>query len=464
MMKGKEKLAVRIGKVDLDLVTAGFLLGVERGDDVRYVPKAEEVDLENREIICLECGYFGFRDAREIELGNFDHHGGKLDESAAAQVWSAYDHLLACSVELSKREVDEDDLELGKDFLERFDALMGMMPSNAAFIQTMLKKKRWEIPKWDDEFEAERRVFRRLLVEEYVNPLDLRGPGMLRQFLKKRRISYPTIFPTVSDVVSGILVVEKNPVEAFHVGVEFLKNLEECWLGGWEPKGTRVSLEEYFQWKYGHPYQPWPQVERAINQIRKGEFELERWLDEIIEEVEAIVGPLSPEQEEWWRREFTRALEGYFRRHCATKVLCLWGPVPVEDTPWEQYPKAKKEYDRRGKEVLKKAKWTTTRSGLRVGYVETEWIGAVGALYGKVESGTGKGADIAVVLNPAYGPRKLRKFTIAGNGIRVDSLLEKLNKLEPGWGGPSHGTIIGSPRERSSTLKLETVIEIVKTL
>ena len=56
------------------------------------------------------------------------------------------------------------------------------------------------------------------------------------------------------------------------------------------------------------------------------------------------------------------------------------------------------------------------------------------------------------------------KYTVVGNGVRVDSLLPMLNDLEPAnWGGPSHGTILGSPRW-GSRLSVEEVIAVVTQL
>ena len=59
------------------------------------------------------------------------------------------------------------------------------------------------------------------------------------------------------------------------------------------------------------------------------------------------------------------------------------------------------------------------------------------------------------------GGKTIRKFTVAGNKISVTPILEKLQKLEEGWGGPEHGTIIGSPKKGSSRLDLEQVVAMV---
>lgn len=84
---------------------------------------------------------------------------------------------------------------------------------------------------------------------------------------------------------------------------------------------------------------------------------------------------------------------------------------------------------------------------LNVAFAETASIGAPGFLYHK-------GAQIAVVHRPG-------KFVIGGNGIRVDGLLPFLNAGDPGWGGPAHGTIIGSPRS-GSKLTFTEVRKIVE--
>jgi hypothetical protein len=86
--------------------------------------------------------------------------------------------------------------------------------------------------------------------------------------------------------------------------------------------------------------------------------------------------------------------------------------------------------------------------------VETEVIGALGALYGR-------GCQIAIAYSPRFGNPPVPKYTIAGNGVRVDSLLQLLNEREAGWGGPAHGTIIGSPRV-GSKLKPHEVKAIVQ--
>lgn len=71
------------------------------------------------------------------------------------------------------------------------------------------------------------------------------------------------------------------------------------------------------------------------------------------------------------------------------------------------------------------------------------------------------GAQLVIAINSNYNG--IRKFTIPGNNIRVDAVLSKLNALEPGWGGPTTGTIVGSPKE-GSKLSFEEVIRMSKKL
>jgi hypothetical protein len=96
------------------------------------------------------------------------------------------------------------------------------------------------------------------------------------------------------------------------------------------------------------------------------------------------------------------------------------------------------------------ARW----KNLTIGFAETGAVGAPGALYEL-------GADVAVVYAPSYGCPPAPKATISGKGVRVDGLLPMLNACEPGWGGPAHGSIVGSPRAgtRLSFQELRALVE-----
>lgn len=130
-----------------------------------------------------------------------------------------------------------------------------------------------------------------------------------------------------------------------------------------------------------------------------------------------------------------------------------FGTVGVEQG-WEEYFNAYEFNARRSDKLRRLVQRFHTRGGLRGGFLETDYIGAVGLVYGL-------GYDIAVVCHPCYGSSSIRKFTIGAKGAQVSHLLPILNRLEPGWGGPSTGTILGSPRD-GSELTLQQVVETVR--
>ncbi len=311
-MRWKE---VQVGKIDLDTCGAAWLLAGSEiltfGEKlVKVLPggQATEEDLANPEILCIEVGGSG-----RISERNFDHHGREDLPSATYQAWVA-----------ELREVLE--LEFGKFFV------------------LQLAKK--------------------ASLVDYIDRLDRYGP---RAFPKREEI-----FPTLSDLFAGMLLITKDPVEQLKGGIELL-------------------------------------------------------------------------------RQITLPMEGNFQ----TEIIDPFGRVPIEgNTIWRRYAEAKANNDRCVAEATKQALWGKTSSGLTLAWLETDFIGAPGALYGV-------GAQVVVVYSPHFGPAKVPKFTIAGNGVKVDAALPVLNAREPGWGGPASGTIIGSPREGSS-LTLEEVVRIVQ--
>lgn len=121
---------------------------------------------------------------------------------------------------------------------------------------------------------------------------------------------------------------------------------------------------------------------------------------------------------------------------------------------FDSYAEAKAENNRQIAKAVEEAEWTVTQGGYKLAFLSTNFFGAPGALYGM-------GAEIVVAYAPQFGNPPVPKFTIAGNGIKVDSALPELNALEEGWGGPATGTILGSPRT-GSKLSLTEVTEIVK--
>lgn len=119
----------------------------------------------------------------------------------------------------------------------------------------------------------------------------------------------------------------------------------------------------------------------------------------------------------------------------------------------------KRQHDRLFEEVAASAAWYTTAAGKKLAVVETTWVGAPGALYGR-------GADIVLARNPAFqsGGEVYAKYTLAAHreaGVTITPALFELQKLEEGWGGPAHGTICGSPMGRDSTLTVEEVTQVI---
>lgn len=109
---------------------------------------------------------------------------------------------------------------------------------------------------------------------------------------------------------------------------------------------------------------------------------------------------------------------------------------------WRDWIAAKEKNDAGVRAVAAAARILTTGSGRTLGYVETTFYGALGALYAQ-------GCDVAVAYNPRFGDPPAPKFTIGTRGLPLDDVRAALVALEPGWGGPAHGTVLGSPRAGS---------------
>jgi hypothetical protein len=124
-----------------------------------------------------------------------------------------------------------------------------------------------------------------------------------------------------------------------------------------------------------------------------------------------------------------------------TQSIDPFGLMP-ELPDWQAYLAAKRQNDKAIEHAKANAEIFTSTHGLQVGYLETDVFGIPGALYAL-------GCPVAIAFSPRFGDPPAPKYTIGGNGVRVDHLLPWLNALESGWGGPAHGTIIGSPRTGS---------------
>jgi len=382
----------RIGKVDVDTVGAGFLLGAKRGDEVIVVDGASQEELRNLSIFCIEVGGTGW-----LKWGNFDHHGEVLsplriidfDSEQEYLKWKKADFEFRVTKatilgELPERRnlITREGIWITEKSLEEWEKnLVKELVSHSATFQVwylLRKVGDWlpnyfspiavirsagyhyeldKIPFVDKEGKKRNSLYGTIYdLVAYIDILDIEGAEVL-----KKKKGYPG-FPTLSDLFGGMLLVEKDPLEQFFKGVEFLR--EVC-----------------------------------------------------------------------------------------DRQLRIFDRIPLEVSEWKIWAEAKEENKKKVAEALRKARWGKTKSGLKLAWLETEFPGAVGALYGG-------GAQIVVVFNPKFGPSKVPKFTIAGNGIRVDNLLPHLNAQESGWGGPTTGTIIGSPRE-GSRLSLEEVLKIV---
>lgn len=130
-----------------------------------------------------------------------------------------------------------------------------------------------------------------------------------------------------------------------------------------------------------------------------------------------------------------------------------FGVMP-ELPEWEEYIEAKRRHKEAVAKALGRAEFFMTRSGRRAAYIMAEEIGVVSALYSQ-------GAEVVIAFCPRYGDPPGPKFTIAGHGVRVDHLLPYLSALEPGWGGPAHGTILGSLRT-GTNLTPQEIISLVR--
>lgn len=88
---------------------------------------------------------------------------------------------------------------------------------------------------------------------------------------------------------------------------------------------------------------------------------------------------------------------------------------------WRIYKNAKEENQRRVEEVIRSAEFYNSVSGMKVGFVQSDFIGGIGTLYSQ-------GCDVVIMYNPAFGEPPVKKYTIAGNDRKVSHLL--INKVD----------------------------------
>ena len=165
-----------------------------------------------------------------------------------------------------------------------------------------------------------------------------------------------------------------------------------------------------------------------------------------------IVAPFTWVWEKFWDQIFGRAREAigkYLVKPYYPKAF-YWTGKGLVRTIWRRN-KQKKESE--AEKALNDATWQTTMAGHDLAYVEAGQ-GAIKQLFDA-------GADIVVLLNPVFGPKKVARFTVAGNKIKVDSLLSIFNSLESGWYADPPGEKIFSSSMSNSNLKMKEVVKIV---
>lgn len=364
---------VYVGKIDLDVIGCGFLLGVSRKDEIIPVKaQAPQKALEDPKVICIECGGSG-----QTELLNFDHHGPDAPQkSATLQAFEAIEAAWERYEKAADRLVALGQLENAK-----------LIPPDKEIALRVLRTifKEHESPAIDYFNDVLRSPFAPEtdfagMLAYYIDAIDVQGPEKLRNYCKELDIEPGELFPSLSDVIAGMMLLVRDPKEQLLQGIDIIRVVQD------------MEWEDVF-----HP-------------------------------------------------KFTEAVD-----YGGSIEICLFGPI--QNPRFDKFVKVKQENDRQVEKAVKEAQWAQTRSGRKLAYLETSFYGAPGALYAL-------GAEIVVVLNPNF--RGIRKFTVAGNGIRIDSIKPLLDEKEPGWGGPPTGTILGSPQDRSSELSLEEVVKIVK--
>ena len=121
----------------------------------------------------------------------------------------------------------------------------------------------------------------------------------------------------------------------------------------------------------------------------------------------------------------------------------------------EKWRKMKQEYDENIENELEKIEFIDTLKGDRtIAYIESPFWGTLREAQKWIDDD-----DIVIVKNPDNG-----KITVAlkpGSSADLKEVCELLNRIDPGWGGPVTGKIIGSPH-RGTKLTLGDVVNVVR--
>lgn len=130
---------------------------------------------------------------------------------------------------------------------------------------------------------------------------------------------------------------------------------------------------------------------------------------------------------------------------------------PFETVPrsskWMKFISAKENNFRLLKHDFGRIRFFDSEGGGRVGYLESRNIGGFGALYAS-------GSRIGILYNPAFGVKRIKKFTIASRQVPVHNLLDHFDHIESGWGGRQK--VIGSPAAGSCLIPSVVIRMVVK--
>jgi hypothetical protein len=204
----QENHRVQVIKVDLDTVGAAFLLGVTRQDVVEVLcSEASQEDLTDPSVLCIEAGGSGM-----VEANCFDHHmeGGPT----ASATLQAFDRVFPVETCMH-----------GLHDCSQCEHIGGRRYGSARVAKLV----------------------------EYIDLFDTR-PEVLRA--QQEGVS----FPTLSDVFSGLLRSERDPVEQLHKGVELLGQIVETVAN---PFGTVPGFDSYAEAKAENDRQMAKAVELA---------------------------------------------------------------------------------------------------------------------------------------------------------------------------------------------------------
>jgi len=120
----------------------------------------------------------------------------------------------------------------------------------------------------------------------------------------------------------------------------------------------------------------------------------------------------------------------------------------------EKWVERREQYDDQIENELEKVEFVDSMSDRTIAYVESPFWGTLREVQKRLDDD-----DIVIVRNPEKG-----KITVAlnpQNSGDLKGICDLLNKIDPGWGGPITGKIIGSP-QKGSRLTLHDVVQVVR--